>query len=360
MLDRVSRNAIRFTIEKFPNASGIIPDIGDLAQPRGGVMRESPMQPKLSHPVHESPWRDIVVVIGITALSIVCSDYFNLNEALYALTRREERFQIDELPIGMLVLLLCLMWLSWRRYVHARREVGARRAAEARLAAALAENRQLAHENLRIQEVERKHLALELHDELGQYLNAIKLDAVSISESRGMDAEFSTMASLAIVRTVDHVHRAVSDMIGRLRPVGLDELGLVAAIEHCVDQWRQRLPHTRFALSVRGNFEDLSEELNLTLYRLIQEGLTNIYKHAAASQAEITLERIEVDQSDAGDVRLTVLDDGRGMDSSAPTSRFGLSGMRERVEMAGGTFVLESAPGRGLRFEAHLPGIGEK
>ncbi len=86
----------------------------------------------------------------------------------------------------------------------------------------------------------------------------------------------SIHAAGSIIHAVDHVHGAVSDMIARLRPVGLDELGLVAAIEHCVDHWRQRLPDTRFALSVNGDFEDLGESLNLTMYRLIQEGLTNI------------------------------------------------------------------------------------
>lgn len=321
-------------------------------------MRQSPMQSHPSPLSQESPWRDTALVIGITALSIILSVHFNLNEALYTLTRREERFQIDELPIGMLVLLICLMWLSWRRYVHACREVRARRIAEAQLGAALAENRRLAQENLRIQEIERKHLARELHDELGQYLNAIKLDAVAIRESGAGDAKFSASASLAIIRAVDHVHRAVSDMIGRLRPVGLDELGLVAAVEHCIDHWRQRLQNTNFELSVRGNFEDLSESLNLTLYRLIQEGLINIYKHAKAQRAEITLERIQSVHGDLDEVRLVVSDDGRGMQSITLTTRFGLSGMRERVEMAGGTFVLESTLGRGLRFEAHLPANG--
>jgi len=307
----------------------------------------------------DSPWRDIAVVIVITTLSILISDHFNLNETLFALTRREERFQVDELPIGVLVLLVCLMWLSWRRYVHARREVSARRAAEGRLGAALTENRRLAQENLRIQEVERKRLARELHDELGQYLNAIKIDAVAIRENGANDAAFSTQASAAIIRTVDHVHAAVSDMIARLRPVALDELGLVAALEHCVDHWRRRLPSTRFVLTVHGNFEGLSEPVNLTLYRLIQEGLTNIYKHANALQATITLVRLRSSERDQDELSLTVADDGCGMDSSIRTSRFGLSGMRERVEMAGGTFVLESAPGRGLRFEAHLPADGE-
>ena len=312
------------------------------------------------HMRNDSPWRDIMVVVGVTGLSGVLSVYFNLNEALYAFTRGGERYQIDELPISMLVLLICLIWLSWRRYEQARRELRARQIAEARLGVALVENRQLTQENLRIQEVERKHLARELHDEFGQYLNAIKLDAVSICQGGGQEAEFSVKASRSIIRTVDHVHRAVSDMIGRLRPVGLDELGLVAAIEHCVDYWRERLPSTRLTLSIRGNLEGLNEPLNLTLYRLIQEGLTNISKHAKATQAQITVERIESAESAAGELRLEVTDDGCGMEPSTRTSRFGLSGMRERVEMAGGSFVLETAPGRGLSFVAYLPANGEK
>jgi glucose-6-phosphate-specific signal transduction histidine kinase len=252
-----------------------------------------------------------------------------------------------------------LMWLSWRRYLHARREIFARRTAEARLGDALADNRRLAQESLRIQEAERKHLARELHDEFGQCLNAIKLDAVAIRENGARDAAFSTNAAVAIIRTVDHVHAAVGDMVARLRPVALDELGLVAALEHCVDHWRQRLPNTRFVLTVQGEFEDLSEPLNLTLYRLIQEGLTNIYKHARAQQATITLQRVRSIERAQDELSLTVADDGCGMESNAPTARFGLSGMRERVEMAGGTFVLESAPARGLRFEARLPATRE-
>jgi two-component system, NarL family, sensor histidine kinase UhpB len=211
-----------------------------------------------SAPTRAAFWRDTLLVIGITAVSFLMAAYFNLNETLYAFTRAGERFQLDELPVGMLVLLVCLIWLSWRRYQHACRELRARQIAEARLAGVLAENRQLTQENVRIQEVERKHLARELHDELGQYLNAIKLDAVSICESGGSEPEFATNAALAIVSTVDHVHSAVSDMIARLRPVGLDELGLVAAIESCVDHWRQRLPDTRFSLLVRGDFEGMS------------------------------------------------------------------------------------------------------
>ena len=298
---------------------------------------------------------DAAAVLGLTVLTGVLVAHFQLAESLYALTRRWEFLQLDELPVDLLVLAAGLSWLAWRRFRHAGVELRARQAAEVRLAGALAENRRLAQEHLRVQELERKHLARELHDELGQYLNAIKLDAMSLAENGGGGAEYLSQASDSIIRSVDHVHAAVSDMIRRLRPAGFDELGLVAAIEHCVDHWRQRLPETRFDLAVRGEFDRLEESLTLTLYRLIQEGLTNIYKHAAAHQVLIRLERNASPDGSADEVRLTVSDDGRGVRDSAQAPGFGLSGMRERVEAAGGTFQTGGAPGRGFRFEARLP-----
>jgi len=294
-------------------------------------------------------------VIGATALSIILAAHFQLTETLYALTRRWEYFQLDELPIGLLVLAIGLIWLSWRRYRQAGRELRARHVAEVRLAGVLAENRRLAQEYLRVQELERKHLARDLHDEMGQFLNAIKLDAVSILESRASEPRLSIAASQSIIRSIDHVHGAVSDMIRRLRPVGLDELGLAAAIESCVDHWRQRLPDTRFSLTLRGDLDALEEPLTLTLYRLIQEGLTNISKHAAARRVDIALDRHACVAAGMDELTLTVADDGRGMDSAARTPGFGLSGMRERVEMAGGSFDFQSAPGRGFSFSARLP-----
>jgi len=347
------------TTEQFPITPGIIPDSGVIADQRGACMGVSPIVTQWSSTPGASPWRDIAVVIGVTTLAIICSDYFNLNEFLFALTRREERFQIDEIPVGVIVLLIGLVWLAWRRYVHARHEIQARRDAEATLAAVLAENRRLAQENLRIQEVERKHLAHELHDELGQYLNAIKLDAVAIRDNEAGGVPISTQSAVAIIGMVDHIHAAVSGMIARLRPVALDELGLPAALEHCVDHWRQRLPNTRFELILLGDVENLTESLNLTVYRLIQEGLTNIYRHANASRATITVRRIPADPSGRDELGLSIADDGCGMEASARTSRFGLSGMRERVEIAGGRFVLDTAPGHGLRFEAYLPVGGD-
>ena len=322
-------------------------------------MPESDLKSPMSQLTHKLLKAETAAVIAVTVLSILLSAHFQITEALYAHTRRLEYFQLDELPIGLLVLAIGLIWLSWRRNRQAVRELHARQLAEARLAGVLAENRKLAQEHLRIQELERKHLARELHDQLGQSLNVIKLDAVSICNSGENAWGFSSNAAQEIIRTVDHMHGAVNDMIGRLRPVGLDELGLVAAIEHCVDQWHQRLPKTHFSLVLRGDFDRLSESLTLTLYRLIQEGLTNIYKHADAGRVEIVLQRLACAPPGSDELLLTLADDGRGMAPGADTSGYGLSGMRERVEMVGGTFSMSSAPDRGFSFEARLPARGE-
>ncbi len=297
----------------------------------------------------DAPWRDVAWVLIATAASIALSIRYQVSERLYAVTRTFESVQLDELPLGLLVLTVGLMWLAWRRFRHAGRALAAREIAEARLAGALADNRRLAQEHLRIQEDERKHLARELHDELGQYLNAIKLDALALRGWQGLDPDPRAGAGAgAIVRSVDHLHEVVTGMIARLRPVGLDELGLIAAVEHCVDQWQQRLSGTRFALSVEGDFDDLEENLALTVYRVIQEALTNVSKHSHAAHVELELYRGE-------ELRLLVADDGIGMTAESPTPRFGLRGMRERVELAGGRLLLSSAPGRGLRLEARLP-----
>ena len=316
-----------------------------MPQPLAEALPETPA-------AHVSPLRDMVAVAVITFAGVALAAHFELSERIFAWTRRWEHLQLDEWPVAAFVLVLCLVWISWRRYQQALAQLWARRAAELRLAAALAENRELAHQHLQVQESERKHLARELHDELGQYLNAIKLDAVSIREGAATDGSPAGKATeLAAARTldaVDHVHAVVNDMIGRLRPAGLDELGLVAALENCVDHWRQRLPETRFTLSVSGDLDSLGELMNLTLYRVIQEGLTNSYKHAGAKRIDITLSRDRL-------VRLTVADDGCGMEATSRPAGFGLNGMRERVELMGGAFVIETGTGRGFAIEARIP-----
>lgn len=219
----------------------------------------------------------------------------------------------------------------------------------------LLENRRLAREYLQVQESERKLLAHELHDELGQYLNAIKIDAVAIQQRTTDEASPLLRASSAIIEHADHVHCVVRDLIGKLRPVGLDELGLRAAVEHFLDGWRRRLPHLHFDVVLEGDLDEIAEPLALTLYRLLQEGLTNISRHARAARVAIRLQRSADSASD--EVVLSLADDGCGAQPDQRHPGLGLVGMRERVEMLGGRFEVVTGPNRGFSILARIPTV---
>ncbi len=127
---------------------------------------------------------------------------------------------------------------------------------------------------MQVQEVERRALARDLHDELGQYLNAIKIDAVGLRDGVMHDPHTLQRASGDDRRNIDLVQGAVVGLIRQLRPAGLDEFGLAGALEQCVNEWRRRLPHTVLALAIEEDLGDLDEPHRLTVYRLVQEALT--------------------------------------------------------------------------------------
>ena len=302
-------------------------------------------------------WPDVVAVASVTVAAACLAAALDLHEWFSFSTRGLEWLQVDELPVVLLVLAASLTGVAVRRYRQARRELRARRAAESRLSMALAANRQLAQEHLRVQEAERQRLARELHDELGQYLNAIKLDAVALRApdlTPGRTAE----AGRQIVQSVDHVHRAVGDMIRRLRPVGLDDLGLAAALEACVDGWRSRLPDVRFDLALDGDLDSLGEAYNLAVYRLVQEGLTNAIRHSGAGHVEVSVRRTDEPAGDAR-VMLRITDAGCGASAGLLQRGFGLRGMQERAELLGGSLSVDTTPGAGFVVSASLPLLQE-
>jgi two-component system, NarL family, sensor histidine kinase UhpB len=279
---------------------------------------------------------------------------FDFSEALRRWTAPWERFQLDELPAVLVVLAAGLAWFAARRYREAGRELRRRKIVEGQLEAALSNNRRLSQQYVELQEAERKHLARELHDELGQYLNVIKLDAVGIRDGRWSGSEVLSERAEAIVANCNHIHSALTALIRQLRPVGLDDLGLGAALEHCVDTWRPRLPDAQLDLTLSGEFGDLGEAVTLTAYRVVQEGLNNVAKHAAAGQVALRLERA---RSDTGEdlISITVADNGIGSDISVPTSGLGLIGMRERVAALAGRLKVTSTPGKGFELQVLIP-----
>jgi len=297
--------------------------------------------------------RDIVLIVAIAVVAAFFCARYNLSEALLRWTRPLERLQLDELPAVLLVVAVCLIWFSSRRYFEAKRQLLLRKSVEARLADALAENQRLAQQYVDVQEYERKALARDLHDELGQYLNAIKLDALSIRDAVS-DNPGAQNATHAVIANIDRMYGVVTGLIRQLRPVGFDDLGLTAALEHCVNEWRSRLSQTNIDMSVAGDFEGMHETRGLAVYRLVQEALTNIARHSQATGVEI---RIATERGAASpqDVEISIVDNGCGTDMTAPRSGLGLVGMRERVTALGGCITLSSRPGSGFKIMATLP-----
>jgi len=302
---------------------------------------------------------DLAIIGILTAAFALLSMKLDLSESVFAWTHTREWLQLDEFPQVLLVLAGLLCWFAWRRMRELKDELARRRAAEGGLAAALAENRHLSRQAVDLQESERRALAREMHDELGQYLVTIRLDATAIRDSADSAREQASDAAARIVRHVDHVQAVLRDIIGRLRPAGLDELGLAAALENCVDSWRPRLPGVDVRLIIEGELDDLAEDFSLVLYRLAQECLTNASRHAAATRIRILLTEGR-DPDGIRRIAFTAEDDGRGTTLPPAARGFGLAGMRERVESLGGRFAIESGPGAGFRVRATLSSARER
>jgi len=220
--------------------------------------------------------------------------------------------------------------------------------AEARSSKLLQENRQLIHTSLEIQEAERKHLARELHDELGQCLTAIQADAELIRDLSNKDKRITTSAT-AIMNVSSRVYDVVHSMMHRLRPGILDNLGLVEALKDEIKSWESRTPSTKCDFTFSENLSTLSEHINITLYRIVQECLTNITKHANASDVSIVLSKKE------NTLLLEVSDNGAGFDMQSHNRGLGLIGMRERVESLNGHLQIESKINKGVIIKISVP-----
>jgi two-component system sensor histidine kinase UhpB len=294
--------------------------------------------------------RDALAVGLLSVIAAVLCAKFDVSEMLVRWTRPLERLQLDEAPVVLLVVAVSLIWYSARRYFEAQRELRLRRTAEISLEEALAENQRLALKYVDMRESEHKALARDLHDELGQYVNAMKLDAVSIREV-AEDGSAVHVAAQAMITNLDRVYGVLRGLIGQLRPVGFDDLGMVAALEHFINEWRARLPAVTIEMSTRGDLDPLDETRGLVIYRLVQEALTNVARHSAAVHVKISIER-----PPTGDrIHVVIADDGQGADLSAPRNGLGLIGMRERVSALGGELTLATAPMQGFTVSATLP-----
>jgi two-component system sensor histidine kinase UhpB len=215
--------------------------------------------------------------------------------------------------------------------------------------------RDLAGHLISVREAERARIAREVHDELGQQLTGLKMELAWLEKRLGgvpdagqrrqFAAKFEAMARL-IDATIQSVRKISTD----LRPAILDNIGLLAALEWQAREFQER---TGIECDFRANVEDLDwhDERATALFRIFQEALTNVARHAAATRVEVRVERA------ADGVKLTVHDNGRGLAAPGDTARMslGILGMKERALLAGGEFEIAGAPGRGTTVTVRLP-----
>jgi signal transduction histidine kinase len=197
------------------------------------------------------------------------------------------------------------------------------------------------------QELERARLARELHDETGQALTSILLGLKPLEQTAASDEARAAVADVRelVVSTLQSVRRLAVE----LRPAALDHFGLEAAVERLAETFREQ-SGLAVDLETQVGSERLTPEAETTLYRVIQEGLTNIAKHAGATRVSILLQR------KGTTVVAVVEDDGAGFDpSTTREDALGLAGMRERVSLAGGRLQVESTPGSGTTLAAEVP-----
>ena len=226
-------------------------------------------------------------------------------------------------------------------------EVKERRAAEEQV-------KGLLHRIIETQEIERRRIARDLHDDLGQLLTALRLSISALGDESAPRAEKQERLGRT-QEIAKRVESTVDFIAWELRPAALDQLGLAAAADNFTREWSRhyRIPAEFRAVGLDGPRPKPEVETNL--YRILQEALNNLHKHAQANRAEVLLERID------GHVLLIVGDDGRGFEPGRAVDGergMGLLSMNERAAQVGGTLEIESAPGEGTTIFARVP-IGE-
>jgi signal transduction histidine kinase len=207
--------------------------------------------------------------------------------------------------------------------------------------------------SLEAAEQERKRWARELHDETLQALGGLRMlhSAALREDADGAEVREALRQGIELIDAeIDNL----SALIAELRPAALDEIGLIPALRTLA---QRKGREGGLTIEVLAHLEDearLPAETENVLYRLVQEALNNVVKHAGAGRTEVALERV-------GElVAVTVADDGHGFDPAAAGGGFGLIGMRERVELAGGRLRIEPRPGQGTRVSASIPVAGAK
>jgi two-component system sensor histidine kinase UhpB len=227
------------------------------------------------------------------------------------------------------------------------------------LGEAVEEKRRLAERAVSLQDREREEIARELHDEFGPYLFALRVHAgalMRLAMTGVPDADGLLKHGSAILEQVNDLQQFTRRILERLRPVGLAELGLREALGALLRLWNESHPEVEIETTISRSLGETGETADLTIYRIVQEALTNVFRHARATEVNVSIEPAGPPPGAPGDrdyALVRVRDNGRGLRPGEKFG-FGLTGMRERILALGGTLTVASGEG-GVTIEAMVP-----
>jgi signal transduction histidine kinase len=265
--------------------------------------------------------KDIKIAFATVVFAYLVSLYFNLAERFSQWLEPYEHLQLDEIPLALFVLAVMSAWFSYRRMGELAAEITRRTKAEHDLEKLLEENQSLARYAMQAQEDERRHIAREIHDDMAQYLTAVRMDALTVQKSA--PNELVEYATLRIANNTEHIQKAARALIHRLRPAALDALGLI------------------------------DERINIVAYRIVQEAMTNIARYAKAQSVNINIGVSTITRQ--ATLCIEVRDNGIGFDAGVLGKGVGIIGMRERVKSVGGTFNLLTSENSGVLITVKIP-----
>ena len=210
------------------------------------------------------------------------------------------------------------------------------------------DNERLTRQAMSIQEQERRYLAQELHDSLGQAVSAIKAMAVSIANRTKVDQPIISESASNIEKISDDAYKSVRNLMAWLRPAVLDELGFTLALQQMVDDWNVHHEDTFCSLRQEADLSASKEQQQIQVYRIVQEALTNIAKHAEAGRANVVISGQEI-------VTLMISDDGKGFEGARVRMGIGLSNIRDRANLLHGDLTVSSKKGKGTTLQIEFP-----
>ena len=227
------------------------------------------------------------------------------------------------------------------------------------LGEAIEEKRRLAERAVSLQDLEREEIARELHDEFGPYLFTLRVHAgalMRLAKAGVPDADGVRKHGGAILDQINDLQQFTRRILERLRPVGLAELGLREALGALLRMWNESYPEVEIETTISRSLGETGETADLTIYRVVQEALTNVFRHARATAVNVSIEPAERPAGIKGNrdyALVRVRDNGRGLKPGEKFG-FGLTGMRERILALGGTLTVASGEG-GVTIEAMVP-----